>query len=285
MIYINGVDTPPNIVINVKDYTPTGVEVLPPMMEFVVKAALTHPAWTFEVARLNIRNDTVQTQYATRVLVYDAKKISLGRIELSNWLWSCDTVEFYNERISRALERGNYKRTSKQDVALKIVNKYFSEPSMVEVMGIASNNIANKKAIRVNELRRNKVQAESVLLAALREYIVDNIDELWGKTPQFANPQVMQGFTLDKFKDTMEEYDIGTGVAEAELLTVVIRGDKYMVQRGAGPLYVTTSDQLAENVRRAIGMLKLVEDGSFIRDTGFRASATTFCVVDTEEKQ
>jgi hypothetical protein len=117
---------------------------------------------------------------------------------------------------------------------------------------------------------------------------MDNIDTLWGSTNAFqshikANPS----FTLENFKELQEDFSIVESVMKQKCLTVLIEDDKYIVRRAHSPIHAMTSDQLSESMRRAIGMLKLVEDGQFVRDMGFRARQNLYLIVDTltEEEQ
>jgi hypothetical protein len=271
---------PSNIVINAKDHTLTGNEVLPPVMAFLVDAAKIYPAWKFEVVRLAQRD--ANGQYAIRVMVHNERGVCTGKIELSNFSYYCTNVEFHNERIHSNAQRGTYKHTSKQDVALKILKRWFTEPSLVEHIDKASEVLTYALSHKAHHIRTTLVQTESTILNLAREYLMSNINTLWDVIPELKNNG--HNLTLEKFKDLQTDHEIAKTVNSSSCLTVVIHDGKYVVRRGKGPINVTTSDNLPEEVRRSLGMLKLVEDGQFIRDMGFRAKENLYYVVAPEEQ-
>jgi hypothetical protein len=60
---------------------------------------------------------------------------------------------------------------------------------------------------------------------------------------------------------------------------VFIDGVNYSVQKGKDPLEIKTSEELPDFMRRAVGLLKLVEDNQVIEGVGVRANETTFLVM------
>jgi hypothetical protein len=51
------------------------------------------------------------------------------------------------------------------------------------------------------------------------------------------------------------------------------------VQKGKDPLEIKQSDELPDFIRRAVGLLKLVEDNQVISGVGFRVNEITFLVL------
>lgn len=283
MIYIGAAHTPTNIVISAPNHTPTGQEVLPPALEFLVQSAREFPTWAFKVMRLNVRNiDAGQQHYAMLVHVFDEHGKVRGRIDLANYNFGCQDVEFRNDRIRRSLQRGDCKRTSKEAVAIKLVRKWFTEPPLSERMEAASAKLSDLRTNKMHIYRNQKTHVEGAVLSLVRNHVMANIEFLWYEVPELKNNS--HNLTLHKFKDIQADYDIANSVCTSKGLTVVIEDDKYVIQRGKGSVEITTSDQLSEGVRRAIGMLKLVEDGQFIRDMGFRAQENLYFVVEPEEQ-
>jgi hypothetical protein len=60
---------------------------------------------------------------------------------------------------------------------------------------------------------------------------------------------------------------------------VFIDGLNYSVQKGKDPLEIKASEELPDFMRRAVGLLKLVEDNQVIAGVGVRANETTFLVM------
>ena len=289
MIFV-GKDTPSNIVMSSAALNAVGNPVvLPPVMAFIIKAAQIYPSWKFDIKKLgNYTVDNVAHSFAIVIHAINERGNVAGRIELGSYHYHDSDVEFYNERISRAAERGNYKRTRKQDVALKLIKKWFTEPPVTERIEVAEDFIQQALSVQVHSTKSQLRQMEHNILGLMRDYVMDNIDRLWGLTNAFqshikANPS----FTLEHFKELRDDFSIVKSVTEQKCLTVLIEDDKYIVRRAHSPIHAMTSDQLSESMRRAIGMLKLVEDGQFVRDMGFRARQNLYLIVDTltEEEQ
>jgi hypothetical protein len=60
---------------------------------------------------------------------------------------------------------------------------------------------------------------------------------------------------------------------------VFIDGVNYSVQKGKDPLEIKQSDELPDFIRRAVGLLKLVEDNQVISGVGLRVNEFTFLVL------
>ena len=60
---------------------------------------------------------------------------------------------------------------------------------------------------------------------------------------------------------------------------VFIDGVNYSVQKGKDPLEIKQSDELPDFIRRAVGLLKLVEDNQVISGVGLRVNESTFLVL------
>ena len=60
---------------------------------------------------------------------------------------------------------------------------------------------------------------------------------------------------------------------------VFIDGINYSVQKGEDLIEVKQSEELPDFMRRAIGLLKLVEDNQVVADVGLRVNASTFLIL------
>jgi hypothetical protein len=60
---------------------------------------------------------------------------------------------------------------------------------------------------------------------------------------------------------------------------VFIDGINYSLQKGEDPIEVKESDELPDFMRRAIGLLKLVENNQVVNGVGLRVNESTFLVL------
>ena len=68
-------------------------------------------------------------------------------------------------------------------------------------------------------------------------------------------------------------------LAKGNAFIVFIDGIHYSVQKGKDPLQIKESDELPDFMRRAIGLLKLVEDNQAVSGVGLRVNESTFLVL------
>lgn len=280
MIQINDGKSLPNIVMSdkVARELPAGERlVLPPVMEFVVDAAQRWPRWKFKVARMHDTSIPHETKFymAHKIEVLDERDQELGKIELCGWGYHTDSVEFKNERISRAAERGDSKRTSKKNVALKILKKWFTEPPVSEVLDVALGKIHYEYSSRVSDISREYRNCMGVVMSGLEQYVMDNIDEYWGKTKFSPAPP----FTLEKLKTAREDVEIVGSMDRQKFLTVVIRDGKYLIRTPQNETQVKLHEDLSEHMRRSLGLLKLVEAGQMVGGAGYRGKNDVYFVV------
>lgn len=283
MIQINNGTTPPNIVMSdkIERELPAGDRlILPPAMGFITTAALTYPRWKFKVTRMTDTSIPHETKFymAIRFEVLDERDYELGKIELNGWRYHADSVEFRNERISRASERGDCKRTSKQDVALKLLKKWFTAPPISEVLEVAFEKVSYDYANRVSNISRTYRNNIGVVMSGLEQYVMDNIDEYWNK----VNGTPVLPFTLEQLKSAKEDVEIVGAMDKQKFLTVVIRDGKYLIRVPNGAPQVKLHQDLSEHMRRSLGLLKLVEVGQVVGGAGYRGKDDVFFVVDDQ---
>jgi hypothetical protein len=283
MIQINNGTTPPNIVMgdNVERELPAGQRlVLPPAMGFIADAALKYPKWKFKVTRMTDTSIPNETKFymATRFEVRDERDQELGKVYLAGWSYHQDTVEFRNERISRAIERGDCKRTTKQDVALKLLKKWFTTPPVSEVLEVAFEKVSYDYANRSSSINREYRNSIGVVMSGLEQYVMDNIDEYWNKAKFLPTPP----FTLEQLKAARQDVEIVGAMEKQKFLTVVIRDGKYLIRTSDGTIRVQAHEDLSERLRRSLGLLKLVEPKQFVGGAGFKGKEDVFFVVDDQ---
>lgn len=248
----------------------------PFMKSFIEKLALKYPQWVFEEVSCNTSLNTKGYE-AYKFEVVDKREV-LGTLDKkymsgSGWWYCVD-----NHRINDVRERGCGMKTIHEDKALKHVGKFFSKKNVNEkfaeatqVINSALNNIHNQK----------------------RWDLARKWDALQGHTQKFIHDnyaQFVSGITdttvdtpLEKLPSCYAEFNSVDAMQEAlrkgDAYIVFIDGLNYSIQKGKDPLEIKTSEELPEFMRRAVGLLKLVEDNQVIAGVGVRTSETTFLIM------
>jgi hypothetical protein len=229
----------------------------PFLKSFIEKLALKYPQWTFEEVHCTTMGAT-KTYEAYRFNIVDKREV-LGTIDkeyTSNggWRYCVD-----NHRINGMRERGRGMKTIHEDKALKHVGKFFGKKNVNEkfteatqVIGGALGHIHNQKRWDLSH-KWDRVQSHA------QKFIVENYAQfasgVTDKTVATNLEQLPSSFaqfiSVDEMQDALQKGDA---------YIVFIDGVNYSVQKGKDPLEIKTSEELPDFMRRAVGLLKLVED-------------------------
>ena len=193
-----------------------------------------------------------------------------------NYVYACT-----NERIRSSLQRGFVIRSKDLKKAVKVATTFFRTKNADEQISEASAAVA--------QLIGNKAASDFAgyeacfkrITHALRSYIVNNFDSL----KQIA---VQGGASLDdtaKLLPLYEQAAITTAmqgwVSTGKGSIVLIRGDEYFIQERSespGKHLILTSDGLPPHIKRAVGMLKLLDDGKILSHVGVKLNASAFFI-------
>lgn len=252
-----------------------------PFIKPLVEAlALKYPQWTFE-SLYNTANHTDKVEEACRFKIVD-KREELGTIDKE---WSSKGYRFQvdNHRINAMRERGSGMKTVHLDKAIKHVGKFvgkkninekLSEAKQVAEQGLTQ--VANQKQWKMRE-----VWLDDAISAELQKYLVGVFpDALTMLDPKLINR--LEDFPT-RVMERLEVDDLNEQLRSGNMHLVLLDGMDYALQKGSEPPTIKASEQLPDYMRRAIGLLKLVEDNQVIHGVGYRANATTFMVVNKEE--
>jgi len=247
----------------------------PFMKEFIEQLALKYPQWTFveNAMTSNMGNNTYEVH---SFKVMDKREV-LGTLTKE---WASGGARYCvdNHRIASMRERGSGMKTIHMDKAIKHVNKLFGKKNVNEkftearqVISTALGHIHNQKRWDLNH------KWEGVKDQAQR-FIVDNY-------AQFASSVTDTKVThnVEKLPSSFAEFNsvdaMQNALQKGDAYLVFIDGLNYSVQKGKDPLEVKASEELPDFMRRAVGLLKLVEDNQVIDGVGVRANETTFLVM------
>lgn len=251
---------------------------LAPLVEAL---ALTHPEWRFEshyCRRLYGRSSESEFDLVVeRVKVLD-KYEELGLLGL-DWVRTGTRFWVSNHRVEKMRERGSGMKTIHLNKAIKYVEKYFSAKNLAE------------KVEEADIIARNAVQQ----VARDKWYTMSNT---WRNFEHTAIGFVSS--KLEEFKEWVEprhHKDLDTlpeKISEANAMRtmenefsnctlVIVEGLDYIVKSkdelGMAEVTVRTSEELPAEVRRNLGMLKLVEQGQALSNIGLRVNDNTYVVM------
>jgi hypothetical protein len=250
----------------------------PFLKSFIEKLALKYPQWTFEEV-YNTANHNTKTYEAYRFNVVDKREV-LGTIDkeyTSNggWRYCVD-----NHRINGVRERGRGMKTIHEDKALKHVGKFFGKKNVNEKFTEATQIISSALGHVHNQKRWDLSHKWDELESYTQKFIHDNY-AMFASTVDVTTNKVKDD--LEKLPSAIAEFSSVDAMQEAlrlgDAYIVFIDGVNYSIQKGKDPLEIKASEELPDFMRRAVGLLKLVEDNQVIDGVGVRANETTFLVM------
>lgn len=192
-----------------------------------------------------------------------------------------------NPRIGKELDYGEIMRTSNPAKALQIAKKYFTKASVSEKVEAANkiavnllNNLVFTHDRRVSDLR-------APIDLAVKKYIYDEgLAAFKGHLASIPTGEKTLN-NLDKYFEAKEEAnivaDIVTLFKQKQTCMVVLDGGTYIVKNPNESMCTYDDTDTPENVRRKIGLLKLVTAGLIIKDVGVRVADNVFVITTDEE--
>jgi hypothetical protein len=236
------------------------------------------PAWEFMVTQVHTEGLSAQRKVFPTWVVVSEKGVERGRIQIRHpWRSYGEDLVFENPRIHSAMQRVGHKVTTKPKVAVQIVKQYFTDPPITEAIATVSKQIKSDAYAQRIKFKSSRDLEYMRLSELVQPYINEHLVEIAKQVPE-----VNANFNVSEYLEFVEDTKISASVADVptnSALTVMIRDDKYVLHRSNMPIFALTSEYLPEQVRRAIGLLKLVDDGQFVRDVGYRRKADQFLVV------
>lgn len=276
--------TMPNIVMRVekrpKDYTCFIGEHTRP---FVEALATKYPQWQFIGAATDFgTSDTNTKQFMAQQFLVQEGRDHLGVIGSS---FNSQFVVVYtvdNDRIRSSRQSNTRIETIDLTKAIRTVDKMFGAKTLNERLW--ETHLSVDKTIDVTERDRRLKFHNSYahIVDALLPHIMDNYEHfatiaLHGGAPAGAVHRVPRDY---------EEREIVTRIAQRRRsrvgLVVLKHGNDYIVEgaKGKESRRIFPCDSLPTHIKRAVGLLKLVEDKHFIKDVGLRVNDNAFYICD-----
>lgn len=261
-------------------------EYIQPLIE---KLALKRPEWRFVGAYGSFQSrddaDLIVDFEVRDFQVFDKREV-LGVLELGAYSWKTKLHSFHigNHRTSAELARANAYKTSNIDKAVKLVLKHFGARDDQELYEQAYMVGVEKLSGQVREkngmVRRLWAGSDDKAFA----FVLDRWNEFLMSITDVREREVLR-----RLPEIQEEalllntlYKTGTSPG-GDAYTICQQGDYYLMRDGTGGLTKKSADELPNNVRHKLGVLKLVKDGQAVSDIGFRANETTFMIFKDKE--
>jgi len=249
----------------------------PFLKDLVEQLALKYPQWTFvETSSTAMAVD--KTYLAHRFDVKDKREV-LGTID-KDYCSNGYRFRIDNHRIEGMRERGSGMKTIHLNKAIKHVDKFFGRKNVDEKFKEAKDKVKNT----INQIDNEKAWALKHSWSALEQqaqtFIYSNYEEF---TASVITPGARASEAIKELPSKLNEHHamqhIDSMFKNNNAFIVFIDGVNYSVQKGEDPLEIKQSDELPDFIRRAVGLLKLVEDNQVISDVGLRVNETTFLVL------
>ena len=237
-----------------------------------------NPTWRFQFEGLSYGDSTAATPSKIKI---SCGGEDLGVIE-GDYFRGNHGVGIYNHRMSN--NRNSRMRTSDVKRAIGAVKKHFikrnSNERLVSAQSDARAAIDSAVSRSANAIQSVKYKLETAsfvfVMAQAREAF-----EQFSKVHASANLTMLERYDKEILDaDTIEEVRSKYGSGNAAL--VVLDQGKYIVKTGDNVQLFDDND-LPEQIRGRLGLLKLVEYKQMVTNAGCRVSSEVFVVVLDEE--
>lgn len=196
-----------------------------------------------------------------------------------------EQFRFTNPRIRAVRERGDRSiRTTKVSQAVKTFHKYFYAVSPTEA--IASDISAmNHCVFQSTQVKRQLTAKVTQLFNTHMDYIVSNwevIGGIWRAAGLMTEADMEAVLSMRGEARTTEQ--LRKAYNDRVGYNVHIKGDYYYVhERKHDTTERHTIDTLPDNIKRGVGILKMVPDDTFVDGVGVRRRGHSFYVLGDEQ--
>ena len=235
------------------------------------------PNWRF-VATDFVRPDSITRVY-TDFNIYEDDEF-LGKVTITHKGRSYK-IKVSNDRINAARERGTgYYTEDPVKAQLRIRKTFFK----------ANNDERVEKAAEIAEsLLKKENQSKAWEYRHAKDALLDKAGDFAAKNMEAylqAYPNLLP--KKSRYDDARANYGVVKKIKEAfdngKSVVVAFDGTHYIVKSEEG--VKTLSDEtLPYEMRRKVGLLKLVQDGQMISDVGCRVDGATFVLLPEDEKE
>lgn len=265
-------------VVGDKDY-PEAMQLDPKLKPILDTFMVDKPLWTFQVTGRHYRG----SEFLRQVNILKDGEV-LGYVK-RGYMGGQDKYFVGNERIGKQMERRSYYSTSDVSKAIAKVKKTFSNQTVTEILDKAEHAVGESMYdCRQKKWYEYTHQKNKVDKAAL-EFVEGAGHDAFREFIQVHDPQVAE--SLDKKIAAHQEYlrmqEIEKAHEDGKAYVVSRKDSVYNVKQGDNIVRYTDTT-LPEFMRGKLGLLKLVEDKTYVTGCGFRVNEDTFVVLPEENE-
>lgn len=255
------------------------VTIHPFLRPLLIKLAKVRPNWKLFGTQVTLREDNLG--WAGKFTVYEGNT-KLGTIAKDrNYSSGHDVFSIDNDRLEARRMRGHSTTTKDMAKAFKIITKEFRGKSVIELITEA----ANSSRGATNTAIREKQHRYSSIVASMRDAFVSFAEANWAAFETFSEETKATGqANVENYFDAKESHKEALKLERGGGTVVVLHGNEYILSSN-DTVRVLPNDELPPYVKRAVGMLKLVDKGTFIPGFGVKVNPTTIFVMAEEGEE
>ena len=261
---------------------PDGVslDIRPDLYQILDKLLRERPTWRFKSdQRVYVGNGQTNV-FINTFHIYDGDE-QLGKLwGETHWQDNAARYYFNNHRLAKTRQRGNGNFTTKPQVAIKNILKAFHVLSPSERASRAYTEVRTAVANKANSHSIAKSRAIEAIKNELIAYAIDNWEVVNAALADPAKhsrlPTIMEA--SQEITQMTSRFEGGQGC-----LVRVEHNGAYLVARPDNSTYdtkIVQDSMLSDHMRGALGLLKLVDDNTYIGDVGMRIKANLFFIED-----
>jgi hypothetical protein len=234
------------------------------------------PLWKFVVTDVDIG---IESARATGFEVFEDGQC-LGKV-YKTYTRSDYRIAVENHRISESRTRRSAYSTSNPDKAVTAVKKMFYKMNLSER--------SKKQAAEAERMVRDVVWTKQRSVQNLEGEIAGHakrwaLGDGYSAFLQYVNEKDRRILeTIDKkeaaFSEMLTVDDISKAYEKYKASLVIVEGNNFIIKRGEHVGLVSAND-LSDDMKAKIGMLKLVQDQQFVSTVGARVSVESYIVLD-----
>ena len=261
----------------------------------IAKLAIAHSDKVFTPIRITQRSVDGDYRMHRFIVWHVSKGIGEVPVELGEVWVNADlkTFNLTNQRIQDGLQRGTQRKTTKLDNAVSIFNRNFYPSTPAELLNIRAHGLRNG----VKE-GRSKVYSTDELFKTFTRFLRPHIESHLEEFLELARTLGAEPSKFDKYPEQLEEpttiKEVMQHMDEDKGCAVPLKGADYYVSNTnhvykhrygkdgipAHLVHQFVTGTLPTDIKRGVGMLKLLKDGTYLRGVGYRLNADTFYIQD-----
>jgi len=260
--------------------TDPSIQTHPFMLPLVKRIARARPQWTLVAGRNNLTTTSLG-YYCASFNIYEGKT-HLGRIYKGYGRLGDNAFTIDNDRLNAERKRGANTSTKDAAKAFKMVIKSFHGQTIDEAFREAHSEAGTLVASLYNNSHGKFLRKYNNLNDLMVSYVMEN----WDHMQQVAINAGVSPTALEGMQDAYDAYTTTKAIRAAwnnsEGVTVLIRGDDYIVDSPTGK-HILDGDKLPVNIKRSLGILKMVEINTYVADHGVRVGKDKVFVSSKEQ--